>query len=61
MRGGFRRLIHPGTPVNQNDSEGTRVERKRIHAPIRRRQHEIERLLQVVVADEGRDRSEGDP
>jgi hypothetical protein len=45
MHGGFRRLIHPGTPANEIDVEGTKKQRARINQAIR--QHEEQVKLQA--------------
>lgn len=44
MRGGFKRLVNPGSLVSDIDLEATRAERRRVHDLMRRRQA-IERGL----------------
>lgn len=44
MKGGLRRLVHPGTPAHDIDVEGTRAERQRIHDVIRRHNELVEQL-----------------
>lgn len=38
MRGGFRTLVNPPTPVSEIDVEGTREEREKVHALMRERE-----------------------
>lgn len=47
MRGGLRRLLHPATPANKIDIEGTREHRRRLSQAIRERQQ----LLATLEAE----------
>lgn len=47
MKGGLRRLVHPGTPAHLVDIEGTRDRRRRINQAIRERQ----RVLAALEAE----------
>ena len=44
MRGGFKKLVHPGTRISDVDLEGTRIERARVHEEVEMRAY-IEWLL----------------
>lgn len=53
MRGGFRPLVNPPTPVRTVDLDGTREARERLHEEIRCRAYIIGLLLSVEPGDDG--------
>lgn len=52
MRGGFKKLVHPGTQISEVDLEATRAERDRVHEEVEMRCY-IEWLLASSAPGDG--------